>query len=195
MAGSSRRALGALLALTLASSAGCVSGQLFEATRTHEQVARYEAAWLDGERLVLDYVVELGDRQGHSRGFEARRVGLALSDLRARPEIPAERFPVTPLAVEAALVSLVSLPVLAPGEAARPGALLLRVEGDEGRPRGFVLSGGRGGRPVRFYSGALYRTHRNWWLLLPLAPVAAVADLALLPIEVVAAIPLFIVDE
>ena len=195
MAGSSRRAIVASLAMALPCASACVSGRLFEASRSHEQVSQYEAAWAGDERLLLRYTVELGDRNGSSRGFEVREVSLALDDLRARPEIPVERFPVTPVRIaEAMRDDALSLLVLPPGAAAAPGVPSLRVIGEAGQPLGFEWKGDEAALPARFHSGALYRVHYAWWLY-PLLPLAATVDLALLPIELVAAIPLFVVNE
>jgi hypothetical protein len=173
---------------------GCTTGQLLQAGRYHEEVASYERAFLSADRLLLEYVVEFGDRGGAKRGSARREVALRLEDLRADPGIAVEDFPVQRLALGESLGSGTRpLEVISrdPGKAVNGRGLVVEVEGR--RPVGFSLVDGEGS-PARFHSGALYRPHYRWWVY-PLLPFTAALDLLLLVPQVTLATPLFVLPE
>ena len=173
---------------------GCTTGQLLQAGRYHEEVTSYERAFLSVDRLLLEYVVEFGDRSGAKRGAARRAVALRLEDLRADPGIAVEDFPVQRLQLGESLGSETRpLAVISrdTGNAANGRRLVVEVEGR--RPVGFSLVDGEGS-PARFHSGALYRPHYQWWVY-PLLPFTAALDLVLLVPQVPLATPLFVMPE
>jgi len=192
MVGCSRalRRVAALLMLLLVP--GCTTGMLLQDGRYHEQVARYEVAYVDDERLLLGYEVVLGDREGHARGSERREVAIALDALRANPETPVEQFEVVDVRIiEALHEGDQKLAVLTNG-GQPPAAGYLAVEGVDA-PKGFRLML-PGETPGRLYSGALYRVHHEWWVY-PLLPLTAVTDFVSLPLQLAVAPPLFVMGE
>lgn len=195
MAGSSRTPLFAAALLAWSAASGCTTGHLLQAGRYHEQVVRYEAAYAGDDRLLLEYVVERGDRSGSLRGFAHREVALRLEDLRAEPEIVVDEFPVETLRIREALrAGDDRLELIPPDAPVVPSSRYLAIELEAGRPVGFRLMGGEDAVAARFHSGALYRRHYEWWIY-PLLPLTTAVDLVLLLPQIVTATPLFVVNE
>lgn len=182
MASSSRSArLGSLLLVLVLP--GCWTGHLAELARRRESPVRFERAFVDAERLGLEYTVEVVDHRGESRGQATRSATLRLAQLAASPEIPLDELSVEVRrrAIEPA-GEAVALLREDPREPRPP--LALRIESGAGRDTGFRLIGpDPGDDRGRFRSGSLVRDRTALWFY-PLLPFSVALDVAVLPVHV-----------
>jgi hypothetical protein len=164
---------------------GCWSGHLFEAGRRRETVVRYERAFLVGERLRLDYSVEVRNRRGEPLRREQRSASVALAALAARPELPVDAVPVE---VSRRLPEPAGEPVaLARGAseaAAAATPLVLAIRHEDGSDVGFTLRRAHPEEDLgQLRSGALVRDRTAPWVY-PLLPFSAALDVAVVPLHV-----------
>lgn len=176
----------AWLALLLVACAlpGCWTGHLLESARRRESAQRFEAAFVAGQRLTLDYRVAVRDRRGRELRQADRRAAVALSDLVQQPELAldAVRVDFDPSEPAGKPVAL-----LRDAERALPvTALVLRVAREAGRD---VVLQVEAGDPVsgigRLRAGSLTRDRTAPWVW-PLVPFAVALDVAVLPLHVLA---------
>jgi len=189
-------------------SSGCWTGYVYQASRIHEAAVGYSAAWSNGRRLVLVYEVAVTHASGEPIATELRAAEFRLDDLAAHPEIPVNEFPATALDLPPQLgpddrpVPITATPDAPALEhtasAALPGAasLLLTERARDGRVESLELfavpaDGARPDRVGRLYSDALFRERTAWWAYACL-PVAGAVDLALIPVQLATAWPLFL---
>lgn len=185
-----------------------------KAATLREEPAAYHAAWSDGERLLLAYEALLTNLEGVVLERRERMVEIPLAALMATPEIAVDVFPVRHVGGVAApgpadrAVSLISrtsgASPAATGDDTAPFVLLVDPRaGPTGRldllatetyaaasvpidptPSGVEL------RPLgRLHGDALVRAHTAWWAW-PLAPLAAAADLVILPFQLATVWPI-----
>jgi len=197
--GSGRALVAVLMATTVLP--GCWTGHLMESARRRESSLRYERAFLDGDRLYLEYDVAVRNRRGEELRRGERRAAVALSDLAARPELPIDELPVAFDARRppepADPVPLVRGDARRPPEPADPVPLVrgdvappsaatrrLRVVRADDRDAGLVLEVPGGVQPAgRLHSGSLTRDRTAPWAW-PLLPLAVALDVAVLPLHV-----------
>ena len=176
--------------------AGCWSGHLFEMGRVRESVVAYHGAFSDGERLLLDYSVELADWRGRPLRHERRAAAVPVAALSAAPELPVDAFPVERMRLSGARSSDDRrLPLVAADTPdAAPGAPYVAVLGGDGRHAGFLLCAAHDLCRGVFRSEALYRDHTAWWVY-PILPFSVALDLVLLPAQVIGVAPFFLLGE
>lgn len=178
-----------------------------------EEPVAFHAAWSDGERLLLAYEAHVKDPRGVVRERRERAVELPLSALSASPEIAVDVFPVRdaggvarPGPADRPVPVMLRASGTAPasaGEDDAPFVLLVDPRaGPTGRldllatetyaaaslptPSGVEL------RPLgRLHGDALVRVRTAWWAW-PLAPLAAAADLVILPFQLATVWPILL---
>jgi hypothetical protein len=171
---STRRAAALVLGL---GSSGCVTGHLFDAARRWEQPAVFEAASLDGDRLVLRYRARVTDDDGDPIGDRQRRVAVAIASLRAA-DAPTAPPRIDDLPDRGPLAGR-PLPLVGEGDA----TALPRIEVSEpsdGGPACLVLYAEQG-RFAPLYANAFTRSSTAAWAY-PLVPVTAAVDAVAVPV-------------
>jgi hypothetical protein len=164
------------LALALAAG-GCVTGHLLDAARRWEQPVSFEAASLDGDRLVLRYRTLISDDDGTPLGTGMRRVAVPVEAVRKgdlsvvaseSEELP-DRGSLAgrPLELTCGLEQS-SLPCIEISTA------------PDGRPARLVLRDG-GTTYAPFYANAFARSETARWAY-PLLPAAAAVDAVGVPV-------------
>jgi hypothetical protein len=195
MDSSSRVALALAAALLFS---GCWTGRLYERGRVGESVLAYHAAVTDGERLIVDYSVELEDWKGRPIGRGRRGASIPIDAMEARPEHPVDAFPLERVQLPPVPADHYrSVPILTKGSLpSDPSApAFLEVVEVGGRHEGFRICAGPGeGCSGRFRSGALYRDGTAWWVY-PLLPLSAAMDALLFVPQVVGQSPFFLLGE
>jgi hypothetical protein len=187
-----------LLALSAAAwlLPGCWTGRVYERGRIRESVLSYDRALLDGDRIRLEYSVELIDSNGVLLETGRRIVEIPRGAIAARPEVPVDAFPVEAIDpdgdVEGSGQPLSLVQECPPADPT--AAPCLEVIAGHGRHRGFYLRTGAVSPEGFFRSEALYRDRTAWWVYL-LLPFSAALDLALLPLQVVSVAPFFVVGD
>ena len=73
---------------------GCWTGRVYERGRIRESVLSYDSALLDGDRIRLEYSVELIDANGALLETGRRIVAIPRGAIGATPEVPVDAFPV-----------------------------------------------------------------------------------------------------
>jgi hypothetical protein len=176
-------------------AAGCWSGHLFEMGRVRESVVAYHGAFSDGERLLLDYSVELADWRGRPLRHERRAAAVPVAALSAAPELPVDAFPLERVRLSEARSSEDRrLPLVAADTADAPaGAPYVALLDGDGR-HGFMLCAAHDRCQAVFHSEALYRDRTAWWVY-PILPFSVALDLALLPGQVIGVAPFFLLGE
>jgi len=164
--------------IVLLAAQGCVTGHLLDAARRIERPAAYREASLDGDRLLLRYATLVTDDDGRPLGRAARRVAIAVADLR-RADVPVERFPVRHLPDAGPLPGRPLALTTGNGPA---GGSVLDVEQDpDGRPFRVVLDDAGSGAPGAFYPAALTTRRTALWAY-PLLPLSVAIDVATNPV-------------
>lgn len=162
MAGCIRAAaLGALAAAV----SGCVTGHLVEAGRRWERPATFEAASVDGKRLVVRYVAQVSDGAGTALGVRPRRAEVLLD------------------AVSGGVPAAEDVPVVfVPDEGPLPGAsarLATRDVSGGGPP---LLVVGDDARPLAELPANAFTTSRVAPWVYPLVPFGLVVDATSVPV-------------
>jgi hypothetical protein len=149
-------------------------------------VLAYRDAYLDGDRLLVEYTALVTDDVGAPRGRTVVWAAVRLDDLRATPP-PVDSLPVAWLSPDAAHLRRgrrVALwtPPEGGGDGEPPSLPALHVETVGGRAVSFTLHDeARPGGSAVFYSGALTRERTTPWVY-PLVPFAAAVDLVVDPV-------------
>ncbi|MGH7894641.1 MAG: hypothetical protein ACREQL_08225 [Candidatus Binatia bacterium] len=162
--------------MALASS-GCVTGHLLDAGRRWEQPATFEAASLDGDRLVLRYRALVTDDDGEAIGAVQRRAAVSVDALReGMATVGAPRIELLP---DQGPLDGRPLPLVAADDGvARPRIEISHPPG--GGPARLALYDERGpGAPL--YSNAFARSSTAGWVY-PLLPVAVAVDVVGVPV-------------
>ena len=172
-------ATAALLASSLAAS-GCVTGHLFDAGRLQERVARYDAAYSDGEQLHLRYRAVIEDADGEVVERVARGASIALAALQASPALPIDEIRVTRTSAETPCPDRCQRLSFAPERSADASAAPRLAS----QPPAWLVLEGENGETLSISTGTLSRQHTAGWVY-GLLPASLAAD-------AVVTVPLFV---
>jgi hypothetical protein len=169
-----RRATALVLALA---TSGCVTGHVLDAARRWERPATFEAASLDGGRLVLRYHTLLSDDDGTPRGVGMRRVVVPVDALR-QADVSAMASRVEEIPDRGPLVGQPLPLVREVADAALPSLEISESAG--GGPARLVLHDGQTTYPP-IYANAFARSSTAPWAY-PVLPAALAVDAVGVPV-------------
>lgn len=184
MASSTSRLLALVVALA---TSGCVTGHLLDAARRWEAPADFEAASLDGDRLVLRYRAAVTDDEGAPIGERRRCVAMPVASLRNARATPA----VDDLPADGPLPGE-RLPLLDASDATNGRAIAITHPTDGG-PARLELRDGRT-PSASLYANALTRSSTATWAY-PLLPLAGAVDVVGVPVLVFFAPALLVMGD
>ncbi|CAG0998055.1 hypothetical protein BURK2_02806 [Burkholderiales bacterium] len=184
----------AMLAVACLGLAGCFTGRVAELGRVRESLAGYDAAALDGDRLLFDYTATLEGPTIGVGATAARRAAIPKHTLFVSPPPEVDRFPIERLDRDRELEGA-RLPVVGAHEApsAHRGAHLVLLEGEDGR-LDLRLCVPDEPCSERFHGAALSQSAMSWWVT-PLFPFAFALDVALFPLQMVSVAPFFVFGD